>query len=224
METKFKLILLILTACIGHLSFSQVEVKFNAASALLLIPNVGIELPVGERKAIQLDVLGSFWDEMPLLNDTPLHVTQTFLEYRWYQKDNREKWFIGPHIGFGMFTLQKPNYLVIYDYYEEAAGGSSGGSLPTDKERYESGRVAFYGLTFGYKKRLNDSWALEAFVGAGLSQSWYKGYRGFERVDHLGEPAVRPFNGSGEVLLYRGGLMVVYNLPTFVSQKEKQVR
>jgi hypothetical protein len=26
------------------------------------------------------------------------------------------------------------------------------------------------------------------------------------------------------VLLYRGGLMVVYNLPTFVSQREKQVR
>ena len=210
MSIFIRLILALL--CISSFVHGQVEVKFNAATALLLIPNGGIELGISEKHSIQLDVLGSFWDTMPLLNDTPLHISQTFLEYRWYRGENVEKWFMGPHIGFGMFTLQKPNYSVLYDYYEKATGGRSGGGLPKG-DAYQSGRVAFYGLTVGYKKRLNASWSLEAFMGLGLSQSWYKGYRGIERVDHLGEDNPRPFNGSGEVLLYRGGLMVVYQLP-----------
>jgi hypothetical protein len=178
----------------------------------LLIPNVGVELGISEKHSIQLDVLGSFWDEIPLLNDTPFHLSQTFLEYRFYKKEGLQKWFIAPHVGFGMFTLQKPNYLILYDYYNEAAGGNSGGGLPNG-DAYQSGRVAFYGLTFGYKKKLNTSWSLEAFIGLGLSQSWYKGYKGNERVDHLGEDYPRPFNGSGEVLIHKGGLMVVYKLP-----------
>ncbi len=196
----------------SSIAYAQVEVKFNAATALLLIPNAGIELQLGERNSIQLDVLGSFWDKMPLLNDTPLHINQTFLVYRWYKGDDLDKWFFGPHIGFGMFTLQKPNYLIVYDYYEEAAGGNSGGGLPQG-DAYQSGRVAFYGLTFGYKKKLNTSWSLEAFMGLGLSQSNYRGYKGDQRVDHLPDPPDGPFNGSGEVLIYKGGLMVVYKLP-----------
>lgn len=198
-------------------AFSQTEVKLNAATALFLVPNLGIELPLGKRQSIQLDVLGSFWDEMPLLNNTPLHVSQTFLEYRWYRNSNREKWFVAPHIGFGVFTLQKPKYLVLYDHYAAINGGSSRGDLPND-DSYQSGRIAFYGLTVGFKKRLNQAWALEAFLGAGLSQSKYRGYQGYNRVDHLSElPEVRPFNGSGEVLLYRGGIMVVYTLPAVSS-------
>ena len=204
--------ILLISLYMSSIAYAQVEVKFNAATALLLIPNAGIELQLGERNSIQLDVLGSFCDKMPLLNDTPLHINRTFLEYRWYKGDDLDKWFFGPHIGFGMFTLQKPNYLIVYDYYEEAIGGNSGGGLPQG-DAYQSGRVAFYGLTFGYKKKLNTSWSLEAFMGLGLSQSWYKGYRGNERVDHLGEDHPKPFNGSGEVLINKGGLMVVYRLP-----------
>ena len=196
--------------------FAQTEAKLNLATAPFLIPNAGVEFAVGERQSIQLDVLGSFWDEMPLLDDSPLHINQTFIEYRWYQKPNRGQWFVGPHIGFGMFTLQKPKSLILFDYYEELEGPSG----PIEGDEYQSGRVAFYGITLGYKKRLNALWALEAFIGAGLSQSWYKGYKGLQRVDHLGEPDIRPFNGSGEVLIYRGGLMLVYKIPNFAI-KEK---
>ena len=197
-------------------TLAQTEAKLNVATAPFLIPNAGIEFAVGERQSIQLDVLGSFWDEMPLLDDAPLHINQTFFEYRWYQKPNRGQWFVGPHIGFGMFTLQKPKSLILFDYYEEVEGESG----PIGDDEYQSGRVAFYGFTVGYKKHLNPSWALEAFIGAGLTQSWYKGYKGLERVDHLGEPDIRPFNGSGEVLIYRGGLMLVYKIPNFAT-KEK---
>ena len=197
---------------------AQTEAKINLATLPLLIPNVGLEVPLSENQSFQLDVLGSFWDEQPLLDDTPFHVNQAFLEYRWYQQSDTQSWFVGPHIGFGMFTLQKPEFAIIYDYWEEKEGAEKRLDIPDDE--YQSGRVAFYGLTVGYKKRLKNDFALEFFVGAGLTQSWYKGYKGLRRVD-LDDPeetVYRPFNGSGEVVAYRGGLMLTYKIPTFNNQ------
>ena len=197
---------------------AQTEAKINLATLPLLIPNVGLEVPLSENQSFQLDVLGSFWDEQPLLDDTPFHVNQAFLEYRWYQQSDTQSWFVGPHIGFGMFTLQKPEFAIIYDYWEEKAGSDQRLDIPDDE--YQSGRVAFYGLTLGYKKRFKKDFALEFFVGAGLTQSWYKGYKGLRRVDldSPEETVYRPFNGSGEVVAYRGGLMLTYKIPTFNNQ------
>ena len=117
-----------------------------------------------------------------------------------------------------MFTLQKPDFAIIYDYWAEEEGIENRVDISNDE--YQSGRVAFYGLTTGYKKRLKNGFALEIFFGAGLTQSWYKGYRGLRRVDldHPDETAYRPFNGSGEVLAYRGGLMLTYKIPTFAPK------
>lgn len=197
---------------------AQTEAKVNLATLPLLIPNFGLEVPIGGKQSFQLDVLGSFWDEQPLLDDTPFHVNQVFLEYRWYQQTDTQKWFIGPHIGFGMFTLQKPGFAIIYDYWQEKSGAEKRLDVPDDE--YQSGRVAFYGLTVGYKKRLKKGFGLEFFVGAGLTQSWYKGYKGLLRVDldYLDETVYRPFNGSGEVVAYRGGLMLTYKIPTFATK------
>ena len=197
---------------------AQTEAKVNLATLPFLIPNFGLEVPLGEKQSFQLDVLGSFWDEQPLLYDTPFHVNQVFLEYRWYQQSDTQKWFIGPHIGFGMFTLQKPDFAIIYDYWEEKEGAEKQLDIPDDE--YQSGRVAFYGLSVGYKKRLKNGFGLEFFIGAGLTQSWYKGYKGLRRVDldHPDEFDYRPFNGSGEVVAYRGGLMLTYKIPTFATK------
>ena len=183
---------------------AQTEVKFNMATAALLIPNVGIEIPISNHSSVQLDVLGSFWDSF---NGDPLQIIQVFPEYRYYLKPERSGLFVGGHVGFGMFTMQKPGYLVLYDKYTV---GSPYNKKQADGS-YESGRVTFYGLTLGYKHWLNDRWGLELFVGGGLSQSNYKGYSRLERID-VGEENYRDFNGSGEVLLYRGGLMLVYKL------------
>ena len=209
------LVILLGTQINGH---TQTEAKVNLATLPILIPNVGLEVPLGEKQSFQLDVLGSFWDEQPLLDDTPFHVNQVFLEYRRYRESDTKSWFIGPHIGFGMFTLQKPEFAIIYDYWAEKEGAEKRLDIPDDE--YQSGRVAYYGLTVGYKKRLKKDFALEFFVGAGLAQSWYKGYKGLRRVD-LDDPEetlYRPFNGSGEVVAYRGGLMLTYKIPTFNNQ------
>ncbi len=213
-----KLLLTVLVTFLSNSLEGQTEAKVNLLSLPFLIPNFGLEVPVGEKQSFQLDVLASFWDEQPLLDDTPFHVNQVFLEYRWYKKSDTQKWFIGPHIGFGMFTLQKPDYAVIYDYWAEKEGAENRFDIPDDE--YQSGRVAFYGFTVGYKKRFKRNFGLEFFIGAGLTQSWYKGYRGLRRVDldNPDETVYRPFNGSGEVVAYRGGLMLTYKIPTFATK------
>ena len=212
------LILFAFVLCKLTYTHSQTEAKVNIITLPLLIPNVGLEVPLGEKQSFQLDVLGSFWDQQPLLDDTPFHVNQVFLEHRWYQQSDTQNWFIGPHIGFGMFTLQKPEFAIIYDHWAQIDSAEKRLDIPDDE--YQSGRVAFYGLTVGYKKRLKKDFALEFFLGVGLTQSWYKGYKGLRRVD-LDDPeqtVYRPFNGSGEVVAYRGGLMLTYKIPTFNNQ------
>lgn len=181
---------------------AQVELKLNAASAALLVPNVGLEFQVGDRTSIQLDVTSVFKDEV---KGNPLHFTQSFGEFRLYKKQYNLGWFVGGHIGFGMFMLQKPRFGIIYDKYGDLE------EYDTRENSYKAGRIWFYGLTFGYKKALSNRWSLEGFVGGGLTQSWSKSYvDGIERRD-----AERPFNGSGEVLVYRGGLMVIYKIFPF---------
>jgi|TARA_B110000971_G_C19963726_1_gene479180 hypothetical protein len=179
---------------------AQVELKANIPALAVGIPNIGIEFQVGEHTSIQLDVLGSFWDTV---DGAPLHINQTFLEYRFYSGPNISEWFVGAHLGYGMFTFQKPNNLVVHPRYtnSEDADGV-----------YKSGRSVFHGLTFGYKKLLNKRISLELFIGAGYTMSHYKGYNGLERVDITNAEEYKPFNGSGEVLIYRGGLMFIYKI------------
>lgn len=189
---------------------AQAEVKFNAATALLLVPNFGVELSIAPHYSAQLDVLGSFWDSVGEYRD-PYQINETFVEGRYYQNPDQSGWYTGAHVGFGMFTLQKVNAFVIYDQYQDPETYSdSPGS-------FQSGRAGFYGLSFGYKKRLDARWALEAFIGGGLVQANYKGYNGFMRVDVL-PGDTREFNKSGEWALYRGGLMITYAL--FMSKKQ----
>lgn len=182
----------------------QTKVKLNTVSALVLVPNVGMELQLSSKIGFQLDVLGSFWDSVGEERD-PYQLNQTFFELRKYSKSGLEGLFYGLHIGYGMFTIQKTNSLVIYDPYQDPSTYSN------QLGSFQSGRAGFYGITTGLNKRLNQSWSLELFIGGGLVQSNYKGYNGFYRVDVL-PGDTREFNKSGEWVLYRGGLMIVYNI------------
>ena len=74
------------------LIFGQARVKFNTATALILVPNVGVELPISENFSAQLDVLGSFWDSVGEDRD-PYQVNQTFFELRRYPSDDLNGFF-----------------------------------------------------------------------------------------------------------------------------------
>ena len=186
--------------------YPQLEAKANVLTSLGLIPNVGIEIQTGEKNSLQLDVLASFWNKLNN-SKTPLHINQTFLEYRFYKKNDLSGLFLGTHVGYGMFTLKKPNFAVIYNPYD-------GGNY--DNDTYQSGRVAFYGLTIGYKKRLSQRISLEAFIGGGYSMANYKAY--IEDVRSDIRDNWRTFNRSGEFVAYRGGLMINYNFNPYKNK------
>ena len=193
----------ILNAQTDSLFNSKAEIKFNLASALLLVPNIGIEVQLSEKFGYQLDTSASFIDN---LEGSPFHSTQIFNELRYYPKlkegKNSRSFFIGPHIGYGMFTLRIPKFITSLVDTELKEEGS-----------YQSGRNAYYGVTIGKKiplksKKLN----LEIFIGGGTSQSNYKYYNKLGNRIYENPDIEKDFNQSGEELIYRGGLMLTFKI------------
>ena len=180
---------------------SQTELKFNLASALVLVPNVGIEVQLSDRFGYQLDTSASFYDN---IEGSPFHMTQIFNELRFYPKTkkNNRSFFIGAHVGYGMYNLRLPTWIttiVDTEYKEEGS--------------YQYGRNAYYGITLGKKIPLkNERFNLEVFIGGGSSQSNYKYYNKDEQRIFAITNFKRKFNKSGEELPYRGGLMITYKL------------
>ena len=52
---------------------AQTELKVNLASALLLVPNIGIEVKLSETLGYQLDTSASFYDNV---EGSPFHTIQ----------------------------------------------------------------------------------------------------------------------------------------------------
>ena len=181
----------------------QTEIKINLASALILTPNIGIEVQLSEKFGFQLDTSATFFDS---IEDSPFQTTQIFNELRYYPKlkegSKQRSFFIGPHVGYGMFTLRIPKFVTTIVDTELKEEGS-----------YQSGRNAYYGITVGKKIPLKSKkFNLELFLGGGTSQSNYK-YYNKEGNRIYGNPDIeKDFNQSGEELIYKGGVMLTYKL------------
>jgi len=197
-KTTNLLFLLILT-----FGAAQTELKFNLASALILTPNIGIEVQLSEKFGYQLDTSATFFDNV---EGSPFQTTQIFNELRYYPKlkegKNERSFFIGPHVGYGMFTLKIPKFITSIVDTELKEEGS-----------YQSGRNAYYGITVGKKIPLkNKNFNLEVFIGGGSSQSNYKYYNKEGNRIYENPDIEKDFNQSGEELVYKGGVMLTYKL------------
>jgi len=182
---------------------AQTEIKFNLASALILTPNIGIEVQLSEKLGYQLDTSATFFDN---IEGSPFQTTQIFNELRYYPKlkegKNERSFFIGPHVGYGMFTLRIPKFITSIVDTELKEEGS-----------YQSGRNAYYGITIGKKIPLkNKNFNLEVFIGGGSSQSNYKYYNKEGNRIYENPDIEKDFNQSGEELVYKGGVMITYKL------------
>ena len=182
---------------------AQTELKFNLASALILTPNIGIEVQLSEKFGYQLDTSATFFDNV---EGSPFQTTQIFNELRYYPKlkegKNERSFFIGPHVGYGMFTLRIPKFITSIVDTELKEEGS-----------YQSGRNAYYGITVGKKIPLkNKNFNLEIFIGGGSSQSNYKYYNKEGNRIYENPDIEKDFNQSGEELVYKGGVMLTYKL------------
>jgi len=197
-KTTSLLFLLIL-----NLGAAQTEIKFNLASALILTPNIGIEVQLSEKFGYQLDTSATFFDD---IEGSPFQTTQIFNELRYYPKlkegKNERSFFIGPHVGYGMFTLRIPKFITSIVDTELKEEGS-----------YQSGRNAYYGITIGKKIPMkNKNFNLEVFIGGGSSQSNYKYYNKEGNRIYENPDIEKDFNQSGEELVYRGGLMLTFRI------------
>ena len=114
---------------------SQTELKFNLASAPFLVPNIGIELQLSERFGYQLDTSASFYNN---IEGSPFHMTQIFNEIRFYPKNkkNKRNFFLGAHVGYGMYNIRLPRWIA-----------NLSGSEYKEEGSYQYGRNAYYGIT-----------------------------------------------------------------------------
>ena len=199
----FKKTIPFLFLLILNLGAAQTELKFNLTSALILTPNIGIEVQLSEKFGYQLDTSATFFDD---IEGSPFQTTQIFNELRYYPKlkegKNERSFFIGPHVGYGMFTLRIPKFITSIVDTELKEEGS-----------YQSGRNAYYGITVGKKIPLkNKNFNLEIFIGGGSSQSNYKYYNKEGNRIYENPDIEKNFNQSGEELVYKGGVMLTYKL------------
>lgn len=199
----FKKCIISIVLIISSVLNAQTELKVNLASALLLVPNIGIEVKLSETLGYQLDTSASFYDNV---EGSPFHTIQIFNELRYYPKlkegKNVRSFFIGPHVGYGMFTLKIPKFITSIVDTELKEEGS-----------YQSGRNAYYGITIGKKIPLkNKKLGLELFIGGGSSQSNYKYYNKLGNRIYENPDIEKDFNQSGEELIYKGGVMLIYKL------------
>ncbi|MDN3667217.1 DUF3575 domain-containing protein [Algibacter miyuki] len=180
-----KIITLAILMSLPLFSSGQVSIKGNMLTALVAVPNFGVETHLGTHTTFQFDAAASFWTK----DGAPIKFIMVFPEFRYYTRESGSGFFVGAHIGGAKYKLQKPQYF--------------------DTDYYQDGYSVFYGMTLGYQFELNDRFNLELFLGGGNQQGYYKGLslETGERVE-----SAEKFNKSGEWLPYRGGLMLVYKL------------
>ena len=168
-------------------SNAQTYLKINGLSAIVGVPQVGIETSIGAKSTFSVDVFASFWKSF---DEKPMQAVMVTPEYRYHFKEKNNGIYMGIHTGGDIYALQKWNYW--------------------GTNKYEKGLGYHIGATIGYQKKLNNKFVLDAFLGGGWHQGFYKGYY----TD--GTPGryekVRKYNKSGEWLPYRGGIMISYKL------------
>ena len=170
----------------------QTTVKANV-STLLGYPQIGLETTLGKKTTFQIDALASLWKS---LNGGPSEIYMVVPEFRYYPKKALQGFYLGVHIGGSKYKFQKWNYL--------------------NTDFYQQGYNILYGGTFGYQVSITDRISLDAFIGGGSQQAFYKGYSisTGERYEK-----VKNYNKSGEFLPYRAGLMIVYKIGKGKNEK-----
>jgi hypothetical protein len=167
---------------------SQTYLKFNAATALIAVPNIGIETSIGEKTTFSVDVMVSFWESFNGHNPMKFYTLTT--EVRYHFKEKYDGFYLGVHAGPDVYKLQKWNYF--------------------NSNMYEDGFGYRIGITVGYNIKISEKFLLDIFAGGGWHQGFYHGNYNDgtpQRYDH----AIN-WNKSGEWLPYRGGVMLSYKL------------
>ena len=200
------LLLLIAVSFQAQENQKQTYVKGNSLFLPLGMLNVGVEHQLNEKFTVQGDVFISPWKSFAGKH-AQLYIAG--LEGRYYFDKAFSKWYVGANVSVGAYNIQKWNYWND-DFFVHKDG------FVTDyinSNLYQKGFSFLLGATVGYQFKLNERLNMDLYLGAGTSQDFYKGYDKVsgDRYDNYEDPT-RVWNRSGEIIPYRGGVMISYKI------------
>jgi len=183
MNKHFKLMLLVLltTPVFGQ----RLAIKENLPLAALRVPNIGLELEVGQK--LTLDISAAY---------NPFQVSETKKWKLWTVQPELRYWFcqnfsgsfVGLHAGAGQFNI----------------GGFDNAIYPGLKDTRVQGSFWNAGISYGYHWILSPRWGIEATAGFGYANYQYKRFNCL----HCGEKV-----GSGKESYLgptRAGISLIY--------------
>jgi hypothetical protein len=175
-------------------------IKGNALFAPIGILNLGLEKQISPKYTLQGDVFISPWKSFA---GHELQIYSLSVEGRYYFKEAFKNWYLGANIGFAAYNLQK------WSYWNDKSFENWNGEILINSNLYQKGVSVMLGVTAGYQFQLSERWNLDLYATVGTSQGFYKGY---DRTTGKRYDSAKEFNKSGEIIPYRGGVMISYKL------------
>lgn len=166
-----------------------VYVKANAATAALTVLNAGVEVQVSPRNTIQADFLLSPWKSA---FGRHARVGMLHLEGRHYLESAFRHFYVGINVGSAAFDITKYNYI--------------------HTKKFQRGFNLMAGAVAGYQFRWRNNLNIDLFLGGGTSQGFYHGYIDDAETHRRYDSHKGKWNLSGELIPYRGGIMIAYKV------------
>ncbi len=177
----------------------QVYLKANALFLPVGIINAGAEFQVGKKMTLQPEIFVSPWKSF---SGKYFQVYMAGMDARYYFDEAFNHWYVGANISFTRFIMQKWNY-----WHDGPFQYEPDSPIYTTSDLYQDGYSIIIGAVVGYQFKIAENWNMDLYVGAGSSQSEYKGYHKVLGVRYDSDP-----NRSGEFIPYKGGVMISYKL------------
>ncbi len=182
-------------------------IKGNALFLPALIFNAGVEHQLNDRYTLQGDFFISPWKSFA---GKHAQVYMAGIEGRYYFNNAFSKFYIGANFSFAAFNIQKWTYWNNPDYKNPADETQ----VFDSKKYYQKGFTFIFGGTVGYQFHWKERWNVDLYLSVGSSQALYRGYdedTGI-RTDEFYSDVKRNWNKSGELIPYRGGVMISYKI------------
>ncbi|MDM1555683.1 DUF3575 domain-containing protein [Chryseobacterium indologenes] len=173
-------------------------VKGNALFLPIGIFNLGIEKQISPKYTLQGDVFISPWKSFA---GHELQFYSVSAEGRYYFKEAFKHWYIGANISVAAYKAAK------WNYWNNDITQKDDGEYIMNSNLYQKGYSVMLGITGGYQFQLSERWNLDLYATIGTAQSFYKGY---DRTTGRRYDVAEKFNKSGEIMPYRGGVMISY--------------
>ncbi|MBQ0152413.1 MAG: DUF3575 domain-containing protein [Chryseobacterium sp.] len=181
-------------------SDQSLYLKGNALFIPVGIVNAGLEYQLSKKYTLQGDVFVSPWKSF---SGHELQYYSASVEGRYYFDEAFKHWYVGANVGVSSFVLQK------WNYWKEGYHINDRGEQFVKRNLYQKGYSVLVGVTLGYQFKLAEKWNMDIYGTLGTSQDFYKGY---DRTSGKRYDTATDYNKSGEIMPYRGGVMISYQL------------